>query len=303
MSIERIVLVTKPTPLEELLRRHNSRAQAAFFLRTRGDDISEYDAGHLAYRCGLERIRSGLPREIPLAMVERDQLGSFLFRAADLVIVTGPDGLFVNLAKYIGEQPVLAINPDPERIDGIVMRHPPAATAAKVRAILNGSFETTQITLARAATNDGRELHAVNDFLIGRCDQISARYVIAWRSKRERQSSSGILVSTGLGVSGWMKSVVAMVGGLGGGEALRKELPQWADRSLVFVVREPFPSGYTNATIVHGRITARTPLVVTSEMPEGGAIFSDGMPDDRIEFGAGCTATIHVADRTANLVV
>ena len=303
MSIERIVLVTKATSLEELLRRHNSRAQAAFFLRSRGDDISEYDAGHLAYRRGLERIRSGLPREVPLATVDRDQLGAFLFRESDLVIVTGPDGLFVNLAKYIGSQPVLAINPDLDRIDGIVMRHPPAATAAKVRAILNGAFETTPITLARVTTNDGQVLHAVNDFLIGRLDQVSARYVIAWRSKRERQSSSGILVSTGLGSSGWMKSVVAMVGGLGGGDALRRELPKWADRSLVFVVREPFPSGYTSATIVHGRITARTPLVVTSEMPEGGAIFSDGVPDDRIEFGAGCTATIAVADRTAHLVV
>lgn len=302
MSIERIVLVTRPTPLEELLRRHNSRAQAAFFLRTRGDDISEYDAGHLAYRHALERIRSGLPRQIPLATVRRDQLGSFLFRASDLLIVTGPDGLFVNLAKYIDEQPVLGINPDPERIDGIVMRHPPAATAAKVRAILTGAFETTRITLARATTNDGQELHAVNDFLIGRCDQVSARYVIAWRSRRERQSSSGILVSTGLGASGWMKSVVAMVGGLGGGSSLRKEVPKWSDRRLVFVVREPFPSGYTSATIVHGRIDARSPLVVTSEMPEGGAIFSDGMPDDRIEFGAGCTATIAVAERSANLV-
>ena len=37
----RAVLVHRRTELDELLQRHGSRGQAAFYLRTRGRDIAE----------------------------------------------------------------------------------------------------------------------------------------------------------------------------------------------------------------------------------------------------------------------
>jgi hypothetical protein len=71
---------------------------------------------------------------------------------------------------------------------------------------------------------------------------------------------------------------------------------------LAFVVREPFVSRDTQATLVSGLIRARNPLTVESEMPEGGYIMSDGMLDDGLEFNAGTTIKVGPADQQAKLV-
>ena len=50
-------------------------------------------------------------------------------------------------------------------------------------------------------------------------------------------------------------------------------------------------------------ISADLPLVLVSEMPEGGVIFSDGVETDYLTFYAGSTATIGVAHKKTRLVV
>jgi hypothetical protein len=52
-------------------------------------------------------------------------------------------------------------------------------------------------------------LLAVNDFFTGQRTHVSARYIIKHGGLKEPQSSSGVIVSTSLGFSGWMKSVLA----------------------------------------------------------------------------------------------
>src|SRR3989338_9741583 len=108
----------------------------------------------------------------------------------------------------------------------------------------------------------------------------------------QRQSSSGIIISTGVGSSGWMRSIQKMLTGIAGEEALGElaEMPSPSDEELVFVVREPFPSPGCGTSIVTGRVAAGEELVVKSEMPRGGYIFSDGILEKAIEFNAGTTA-------------
>ncbi len=301
MHIDRIVLVTKRTALEELIARHGSVGQAAFFLKSRGEDIDEYRAAHDAHAAALLLLEQSLPRKIARTHLMREWIANFLFRPKDLMIVAGPDGLFVNLAKYLQDQPVIAVNPDPARIDGVIMQHRPDQVGQLVEGIVKDSAAISEITLAEAQTNDGQSLLAVNDFLIGRRDQVSARYCIDWNGKRERQSSSGVLVSTGLGRTGWLKSVFATASGLVGW-SVQRVLPGPTERALFFVVREPFVSGYTSATIVCDRIEAHDRLVVISEMPEGGVVFSDGSPDHAIDLPAGTSLTVGVAKRCVRLV-
>ncbi len=301
MSVDRLVLVTKKTALEELLERHYSRGQAQFFLASRGSAIEPYIRTHEVYHKALDKLVTTLPRDIPHASVERDELYNFLFRPTDLVVAIGPDGLFVNLAKYLHGQPVIGVNPDPTTIKGVTMRHKPCQVPAAIVAVASGQAELDSVTLAELTTNDGRRLTAVNDFLIGRCDQVSARYRLGHGLGQEHQSSSGILVSTGLGQSGWLSSIINMVTSFGGQPGTLGTLA-WGDPALTFVVREPFVSSDTQAELVHGLIQAKLLLTVESEMPEGGYIISDGMVDDGLQFNAGTTITIKPALEQAKLV-
>lgn len=304
------MVVTKPSRLAELLRRH-SRGQLRFLLDRRGESLAEYEEEDLRGRVALDRVLGSVPRELPREVIPRDLVPRYLFRPSDLVVTIGPDGLIVNVAKYLAAQPILAVNPDPARIDGTLARFHPEVVGAAIAAALRGTCDVDALSLARARIGDGQELLAVNDFKVGRRDQVSSRYRIRYRGKEERQSSSGIIVSTGVGSTGWIRSIVtgafAIADACGWTKPARVrsefQVPfAWDAHHLLFAVQEPFPSRATKTGHAFGRLEEGEELVVVSEMAEGGVIFSDGIADDAIPFNAGMTLTISLADRRATLI-
>ena len=172
--------------------------------------------------------------------------------------------------------------------------------------------------MAKATLANGQVLYAVNDLFIGARTHTSAIYEIAAGEQREKQSSRGLIVSTGLGSTAWFKSIVtgslAIAGALGGESDVGPQPPQpysalpysalpWDASELRFAVREPFPSRSSQVNLVYGRLTRTERLSVRSLMPENGVIFSDGIEADRLDFNSGTEAQIAVAEREGRLVV
>ena len=77
----------------------------------------------------------------------------------------------------------------------------------------------------------------------------------------------------------------------------------WDADYLYFTVREPFPTRTTGSSLVFGRITDESPLLLESQMAEHGVIFSDGIENDFLEFNSGTQASIGLAERKGVLVV
>jgi hypothetical protein len=77
----------------------------------------------------------------------------------------------------------------------------------------------------------------------------------------------------------------------------------WDAKRLKFVVREPFPSKASQATLIYGAVAKASTLRVRSLMGGNGVIFSDGIEADFLEFNSGTLATIKVADRVGHLVI
>ncbi|MGH2522111.1 MAG: sugar kinase, partial [Anaerolineales bacterium] len=164
---------------------------------------------------------------------------------------------------------------------------------------------------AQAALNDGQSLYAFNDLFIGPRTHVSARYRIEFAGRVENQSSSGIIVSTGAGSTGWLQSIVTgsvrVAAGVTGVD-ITPPAPEtyrlpWEADELYFTVREPFTSRTSQAGIVFGKLRAQQKLVLHSYMPENGVIFSDGIERDYLSFNAGAVATIGLAERKAHLIV
>lgn len=306
MPYEKLVVVTRRTRLEELIARFNSRGQARFYLEHSGGDFAAYEREHDAYQRALDWVRRTLDFGLARQFLDRALLPTFTFGAADVVVVLGQDGLVANTAKYVGSQPIIGVNPDPERFDGILLPFSPAEASAAVAGVLRGAAATRAVTLAEAELADGQRLLAFNDLFVGARSHVSALYRLRLGDRLEVQSSSGVLISTGAGSTGWMSSVfnmaaaVARFSGGQGGTGLRLE---WEDPRLVFAVREPFVSRHSSAGIVAGFIEPGGELVVESLMPSGGTIFSDGVEADFLEFNAGATSRIRAAARRAALVV
>lgn len=300
----RIIVVEKKTSLAELLERHHTKEQASFILKSRGDSIEEYLVAHETYHHALDTVLKGLPSDIPHTVLSRERVAGFLFRERDLIIVVGPDGLCVNVAKYLTGQPIIGVNPDPDRIDGVLVRICPSDVRQIINSLIADRYAVSEITLAKAVLNDRQEpLYAVNDFLVGRADQVSARYSLSFNGHTERQSSSGVLISTGVGSTGWISSIVNGARTLTGAPVQTLQIPfSWGAKRLLFVVREPFQSRWTGTSLTCGVIQGSQSLVITSEMPEGGVIFSDGVVEDAVTFTSGTKVTITIADRVVRLV-
>lgn len=245
-----------------------------------------------------------------LQIIERSFLPNFLFSPKDLVATLGQDGLVVNTAKYLTSQPILAFNPDPERFDGVLVPFGMGEVSAVLAAAIHRAMPTKEYTMARVSLNDGQTLDAVNDLFIGVKSHASARYQLGYRGQTENQSSSGIIVSTGAGSTGWFRSILTASAGVTAQflgdravESLRDQYRFDAEaRELRFSVREPFISRTSSAEIVYGTVTPGESLEVTSQMAQNGVIFSDGMESDFLNFESGVTARIGIADRRVNLI-
>jgi NAD kinase len=309
-AYEKIVVVTQKTALEELVERYNTRDQARFYLEHMGIAFAEYQAAHDQYHASLALLRTYLPPKVRSQVIERSFLPNFLFDPRDIVVTLGRDGLVVNAAKYLDGQPLVAFNPDPRRIDGVLIPFPVDAASKVLHRVLAFTHREHRLTLARATLNDGQTLHAVNDLFIGQRTHVSARYRLRQGERQEDQSSSGIIVSTGAGSTGWLRSVHT-----GAAAVVQHYVPTAAvehvrdtyafDSSaerLRFSVREPFVSRVSSAEIVFGDIGPGETLEIVSQMPQNGVIFSDGVESDFLRFDSGAIARIGIAEKKAFLV-
>jgi hypothetical protein len=297
----KIILVTRRTRLRELIARYNTLEQARFQAEHLGMDFSDFLEEDRVYRAAVENVSAALQAHGRLQPLDRGFLPNFLFPPDCLVVVLGQDGLVANTLKYLTGQAVLAVNPDPARWDGVLLPFQVADVGKVLPQVIRQQRPVHEISMARARLGDGQSLLAVNDLFIGMRSHVSARYEIALGNRKELQSSSGIIISTGLGSTGWLRSILTGAHAIAGRDAnprmlkIREHGLAWDSQTLIFNVREPYPSRSTEAKLVFGQLATGQSLHIRSLMPENGVIFSDGMEADGLDFQSGLEAMIDVA--------
>lgn len=290
----RAVLVHRTTEYEELVARHGTHGQAAFFLASRGRDIEEVAERHRRTRRALAEVTAAVPLTWRQAQVERSDLDRFLFAPEDVVVVIGQDGLVANAAKYLAGQPVIGIDTDPGRNPGVLVRHRPA-DAAKLLAATATAVD--ELTMVEAITDDTQRLLALNEIYLGTPGHQTARYRLGLEDDGgvvEAQASSGVLVGTGTGATGWLRSVWQERGS-------RIPLPSPTEDRLVWFVREAWPSPATGTSLVAGELVASAALTVTVESDRLIA-FGDGIETDALQLTWGQTVRVGACGQRLRLV-
>ncbi len=322
-----IAIVTTQTRLKGLLARWGTKSSAKFRLNQAqeiqrlavagtsmeldadeevADDFDEYEREDQSYNAAVQQLRNEVDIGLPIAMVPREYLPNFDFLNCCAVVVVGPDGLVANTAKYVGSLPILGVNPDPRRFDGVLLPIELRQARHVLLRTLKENATVREVTMGEVELNDGQKLLAFNDFFVGCRTHVSARYTLQTEEASEPQSSSGVIIATGAGSTGWLSSVFNMARGvteLVGGTAGPARRLAWEERRLAWVVREPFESRHSRASLVAGILDENKRLQLESMMPENGVIFSDGIEADGIDFNSGSIATVRVAQQRARLVV
>lgn len=305
-GMNKVVLVTRRTRLNELIYKYNTIEQAKFYIEHMGADFSDYIKEDEKYTEAIAEVTRIAEKYARIQRIDRDFLPNMIFGEQDVVIAVGQDGLVANVMKYLDGQPLIGVNPDTSRWDGILLPFEVRQLEQVLLKVIADKYQSKEITMAQAKTQDGQTMLAVNDLFVGQRTHVSARYDITWNKKTEYQSSSGIIISTGLGSTGWYKSIMtqaACIAGSFGRGNFKDESLGWGENKLTFVVREPFPSRSTQAGIVYGKITGKDTFKILSKMPGNGVVFSDGIESDAIEFNSGTEIMIQIASKKGRLVV
>ena len=298
----RVVLVHRHTELEELVGRHGTRGQAAFYLRTRGRRIEDLEARHAGQAAAMVAVSSAIPVDWRRGMVERADLPRFLFGPDDIVVAVGQDGLVANLAKYLDGQLIVGIDPEPGRNPGVLVRHPPGACADLLALAVRrgdggpgGGVRVEQLTMVTAETDDGQRLTGLNEIYVGQPTHQTARYTLRLPDGRaEAQASSGLIVSTGTGATGWCRSAWLE----------RKSplaLPGPEEGRLAWFVREAWPSPATGTSCTEGTLSTGQEIEVTAESDRL-VLFGDGVEADTVPLTWGQSARLRLADHSLRLL-
>lgn len=301
MQVEYAIIIKNKTRLEALVERFNTKGQAQFYIESSGGYFQEYVDEHDRFYKSFIEVQTKLSKIIKNKVIEREFVPSYIFSEKNIIVVVGQDGLVANVAKYSKHIPIVAINPDKERYDGVLLPFTPENFINGINSVINESFSSKRMRLAEAVLNDGQKLLAVNDLFIGISSHSSARYKLMLNGKEETHSSSGIIVSTKTGSTGWLSSIFNMAYGLLGSKKIK--YPKLNEEDLYFAVREPFKSMRTETEICGGAIKKGNKLIIESLMPNNGFIFSDGIEQDFLQFNSGATAEIRLSDEEAVLVI
>lgn len=286
----RVVIVTRRTEYEELLATHGTRGQAAFFLSTRGRDIGELEERHRLTQQAIETAAAAIPVDWRRGTVERSDVSRFMFSPDDVIVVVGQDGLVANVAKYLDGQPVIGIDPEPTRNAGVLVTH----AAQDLRELLGATTEATERVMVEARLDDGQRLLALNEIFVGHPSHQTARYDLHTAgAAHESQASSGLIVATGTGASGWCRSV-----------ALERHsdiaMPSPSDPRLVWFVREAWPSPATGTTLTEGDLVG-TEIALTIKSDRLVA-FGDGIEADSLGLSWGQSVRIGRSTKSLRLV-
>lgn len=291
----RAVLVHRRSEYTALIERHGTRGQGEFFLRSRGRDIDELEAQHRIVAAAVTTVTAAVPEPWRRAKVERAELPRFVFEPGDVVVVVGQDGLVANVAKYLDGQPVVGINPEPERNPGVLVRHSPEAARDLLRVAAGPIPRADQLRMVQAETDDGQRLLALNEVYVGHASHQTARYILAAPGRqRETQASSGVIVGTGTGATGWCRSAWLE-------RSSQLRLPQPVEARLAWFVREAWPSPATGTACTEGELLADQSLsigVISDQL----VLFGDGIESDAVGLSAGQVVVVGLASQTLCLV-
>ena len=228
--------------------------------------------------------------EVNYILADRDKLRHEQFQNRDLIIAVGGDGTFLRAAQFIGRQLVLGVSADTLNKEGFFMSCDKSNFKSMLKKILDGRIKIKKFPRLEAYINNKKiGAAALNEFFIGpKKAYHAAKYIINLEGTKERQKSSGVLVTTPAGSYAWAKACGIRNMPLG-------------SKNFQFVVREPYEGkvfiGYKLKKKV---LNPNKKLKIISEMLDG-TIVADSVGKEN-SFMNGSTAKVGLSKNYLNVV-
>lgn len=242
-------------------------------------------------KSSLDIVKEVLKKyKINYKIANRDKLNKNQFKNKDLVIAVGGDGTFLRAAQFVDKQFIFGVNADVKDKEGFFMKSDKNNFKIKFKKILKNEIKVRKLPRLEAYINNKRiKTFALNEFYIGaRKSYHAAKYTIQINGKKERQKSSGILITTPTGSYAWAKSCCS------------KTLPL-NSKNYQFVIREPYEGKvFKNYKLKYGILNRNQKISIISEMLDG-LIIADSVSKE-YRFKNGNKAVIRLSNIYVNAI-
>lgn len=105
------------------------------------------------YKAAIQEAQKILSRLGRVQIIDRSFVPNFIFGKQDTVVVLGQDGLVANVLKYLDQQPVIGVNPDPERWEGVLLPFVVTELPNILPDVFNKKCQIRHVTMAKATLN------------------------------------------------------------------------------------------------------------------------------------------------------
>ncbi|MFO0415839.1 MAG: hypothetical protein ACK5Y6_00990 [Pseudomonadota bacterium] len=219
------------------------------------------------------------------------------------IVALGGDDFLKLVSQHIEDLPVLGVNSDPATSTGVLLSTSIEKLPEAIQALETDSYKIerwTRVELTIDGTSCGR---ALNDVVLGKRDfRHMSRHELEVHGEKTQQRSSGILISTGAGSTGWFSSAGLYLGGKD--RSFSREAPY-----IRFELREPQVKVYESnghrivelPPHVEGTLVAGDCLRITSLNDDEGIASRDSL--DELPFRRGAVAELSVSSHPLRVII
>ena len=227
--------------------------------------------------------------------VPRDELTREIAAKADMVIALGGDNHFQYVSHFLDNSGlIMGINSDPLRSEGNLIYLTTSDFENVLKKMQQGDFYMERWTRLEVQLNGEVLELATSELFLGEKERkYMSRHILTIRERTEEQKSSGLLVATGAGSTGWYDS------------ACRYLYPDgnWFSGTAGiarFLVTEPFHGKLSGYSVLEGVLEAGDELIVRSLNDSAGILSIDSL--EEYEFNRGASASIQISDKPLRVV-
>jgi len=257
MKTKEILIIPKITKVEwDMHRLDINEKQLINFYKKTGLNVDKIFDSHKRQKESLGKIKSILK---DAQIVERNDLTKESVKNSSLVIAFGGDNHFQYVSHFLDEIPILGINSDPARSEGALTSFTIKDLDKILPLILENRFEIEDWTRIEVNVNGNKiKEPAISEIFIGEEKRFNmSRHILSVNGKSEEQKGSGLLITTGVGSTGWYNSASRYLFPNGDAFAKRK-------KEARFILTEPYKGKLSPLTMTNGVVKEKEEVEIVS---------------------------------------
>ncbi len=292
MDLSKAVIVPKLSKYELDMRRYIlAHDQLMEKYRQEGIDIKKIMNSHERQKNALNELKRYFSEQ---QFIPRDNLTSDIAAKASLIISFGGDEHFKYVSHFVDNGLIMGINSDPLTSEGVLNYFVVDGIEEKLKKLEKGDYAIEEWTRVNAELNRHPVALATSDYLLSKDRRKDmSRHVLEYRNMKEEQKSSGLLVVSGAGSTGWYDSASGDLYPNG------DKFPKNADYAKFFVT-EPYRGRLTRCRMRLGILEKGEELIVRSLNDDSGILTADSVED--YPFNRGAKAVIKISDKPLRVV-